>query len=366
MQSLDVYNYINQLTRSRDNDLSRQAKRTIALNKSFRGNNFNIHVFASHNECLQILNDKNFVQPKIADAISEIFDALGMEAGAIEGFLRANPIEMNGAAHSETRQSFIREYKSSTTDLMDALPNIAKATFDDFIEGKKPHISTNLVEPYVDAVVERILNGKEHFPVIMRDSWGGGSSCIFEYLHSATKIKKKNTQVFRLSLALRSKIDPCNENKVKVVVLLTHVLQGRDPLIGALTAYMNSLVSMRDDERRRSIESLGAHELFWRTSPVNYIGRIATTSATLGSILIRPRDHVIIMLPWASHDTGLSAKDSLAFGAGKHVCAGQALAIAVADAWIRRLKTDHTRLHWQEIRPDQARPAVFRQYRRRQ
>jgi cytochrome P450 len=363
MQSLDVYKYINTLTRARGDDLSRGAPRTNNLNRTFKGDEIDIHVFADHSDCLQILKDTNFIQPKIADALSAIFKSLGLEITGIENFLRKNPISMDGPHHNAARQSFIKEFRDAQRKLSDSLPVLSRRAFESFIDGKKSRITADLIEPFVDAVIEAILDDKSYFAKITRDSWIGNSSCIFEYVHSVTKLKKRNGQAVRLARQLGSKLDSHDEGEIKAgPILLSYVLQGRDPLVGALSAYMHSLVSINEDERRFSIDTINARELFWRTSPVNYIGRIATKPVTIRGIHIQVGDHIVLMLPWANHDSSALAKNSLAFGTGPHVCAGQALALTIADAWINELKSQLMRIRWQEIRPDRLIPAVFRQY----
>jgi cytochrome P450 len=103
--------------------------------------------------------------------------------------------------------------------------------------------------------------------------------------------------------------------------------------------------------------------MYWRTSPVNYIGRIATGACSVGGIAIQPEDQIVLVLPWAKQEGHAQAKNSLAFGAGAHMCAGQALALAIGDAWLSELKTQRTRIRWAEIKPDRPVTAVFRQYR---
>jgi len=363
MQSLDVYKYINTLTRARGDDLSRGVPRSIDLNRTFNGDEIDIHVFAGYSECLKILKDSNFIQPKFADALSTIFQARRSEIVGIENFLRKNPISMNAPHHNAARQLFIKEFRDAQRNLADRLPVISRQAFESFIDGKKSGITADLVEPFVDAVVEAILNDKSFFAQITRDSWTGNSSCIFEYVHSATKLKKRNWQAVRLARQLGSKLDSLDDDQIRAgPILLSYILQGRDPLMGALSAYMHSLISINEDERRASIQTINSRELFWRTSPVNYIGRIATKPATVGNIHIQVEDHIVLMLPWANHDSGASAKNSLAFGAGPHVCAGQALALAIADVWICELKSQLMRIHWKDLTPDCLTPAVFRQY----
>jgi hypothetical protein len=363
MQSFEVYKYVNALSRTRGDDLSYGPEPTGNLNRTFKGDKIHIHVFADHSECHQILRDTNFIQPKFADAIAEIFCSIGSEAKVIENFLAKNPIGLDGQPHIAARQSFASNYRSAQRSLSDRLPIMSRRAFESFIHKKNSSITADLIEPYVDTVIEAILHDKIEFAQITRDSWSGYSSCIFEYVHSPAKLKKKDAQVSRIAGRFGPEFAGGGEEEINSEpILLSYILQGRDPLIGGLSAYMHSLVSMNEDKRSFSIGNINARGLFWRTSPVNYIGRIATKPATVGSIHIQAGDHVVLMLPWANHDTAAKPENSLAFGAGAHVCAGQALSLAIGGAWIDGLKSHHTRIHWREIRPDRSTPAVFRQY----
>ena len=69
---------------------------------------------------------------------------------------------------------------------------------------------------------------------------------------------------------------------------------------------------------------------------------------------------MIVMLPLANGDT--TPKSSLAFGSGPHACAGQALALNVATAWIDALKNSFPRIEWERIKFGSFKPAVFVQY----
>ncbi len=227
MQSLDVYKYLNTLVRSGSDHHSHRRESPKNLNKTFKGDKFDIHVFTSHAECLQILKDANFMQPKMAGAIMEIFGSLGLQPKFIEDFLRKNPIGMDGAAHHAAKQLFLAQYRSTQRDLSPTLPIIAERVFTDFIDGEKSHILTDLVEPYVDSVVEAIFSNNNSLQ-INRDRWRGNSSCIFEYVHPIRKLKDKDAQAFALARHLESGLE--SKEVGAIPILLTYVLQGRDGL----------------------------------------------------------------------------------------------------------------------------------------
>src|SRR5436190_11664191 len=147
MQSLDVYKYINALARRSRGDLSHRHEDAVSFNRTFKGDKVDIHVFASHEECLQILKDTGFIQPRIADAITEIFKSLDASVKPIEEFLRNNPIDMNGARHAAARPLFVRDYGAAQRRLAGELPLLCRRAFEDFISGTDSRILTGLVEP---------------------------------------------------------------------------------------------------------------------------------------------------------------------------------------------------------------------------
>ena len=202
----------------------------------------------------------------------------------------------------------------------------------------------------MDAVIEEILAQWERVP-LDRKAWSGSSSCIFEYVHSPGRLRKKAEQVARLSSRL-----PAAEKEI----LLTYVLQGRDPLIGALNGALHNIAQLPAGERGAIIEKMHAKQLFFATSPVNYIGRVATKNTSLEGTPISAGDQMIIMLPWANADT--TAKSSVAFGSGSHACAGQALALSIATAWIEALKDYFAKIEWERVKLGSFKPAVFVQY----
>lgn len=125
---------------------------------------------------------------------------------------------------------------------------------------------------------------------------------------------------------------------------------------------MHSLLEINDADRFGYICQTTPKELFWHSSPVSYIGRVATKLKIVDGITIKPGDYVLLMLPWASHDKDCTSKDSMAFGNGSHVCAGQALALTIAEAWLSALKEYYQCIDWDGIKPSTVVPAVFRLY----
>ncbi len=359
MLSLDVYKYITSLAHIRADYLSLENIIDVDTVKSFAGSDFSIHVLTGHAECQQVLTDTTFVQPKIADAIKSVIGEHAAELGALDLFLKNNPVQMDGLAHRTTRQKFLQEYKAAQRATEPSLYALADGSFSNFIKNGSTAITKEIASRYVDDVISLILS-KTYGANLDATAWAGKSSPIFEFFHAPKRLKEKGRQISELLKTLDR--DPAATADQRLPVLLSYLLQGRDPLIGALAAYMHWLSEITEGERAESVAQMTSRELFWRASPVNYTGRIATRNVALPNVSIKQGDQLILVLPWANHCKESSSKNSMAFGAGSHICGGQALALSIADAWLAALRSRLPDIDWGAHKKETVIPAVFRQY----
>lgn len=363
MQTLNVYKYIMGLVRERGHDASFDAENPADLNKSFHDENSNAHVICTRDGCLSILKDESFVQPKIADAVAEIGERLELNVKAIEDFLRYNPIQIDGEAHGARRKLFLNEYNGKCRDSVVEFREIAEAHFALFSKKNVSCTATALIEPYVDSALQKILGTYDKNAAALYGSVRGQGYVLFEYIHPPARLSEKSRQAEHFLAGLDLANEMPDASRERGLFMLTYILQGRDPLVGGLGAYLHGLLELDEAGRLARIDTTTARELFWRSSPVNYIGRVATKTKIIDGITINPGDRILLMLPWANHGKGCTAKDSIAFGSGAHVCAGQALALTIAEAWLWGLKKYHRHIDWPGIKPGCTVPAVFRQYR---
>ncbi len=359
MQSLEVYKYITSLAHHRPHCLSADASAPAPI-RSFAGADFTIHVLTSRPQCEQVLADATFIQPNIADAIEAVLQDHEPELQPLQLFIRNNPIQLDGERHRAARHRFVRDYKAAQQAIEHWLPQLAEQVFRYFIATGSSSVSQNLASRYVDDVIARILSA-QYSAHIAADAWSGSASCIFEFFHAPKRLLDKGRQMAAMLQQLPKHSDVIPSDSMPI--LLTFLLQGRDPLIGALSGIMLKLADLTDAERRKLIATLNAREMFWQTSPVNYIGRTATRGVALAEIVVRQNDQLILMLPWAGHCVPAGAKDSLAFGGGAHVCAGQALAISIGDAFVTALRMLHDEIDWRSEKSETVVAGVFRQYR---
>jgi hypothetical protein len=319
--------------------------------RTFSADERSVHVVCNHDIARSALNDASFIQPGIAEAISAVSYAFHSDLSVLSDFVRHNPISMNGESHRICRRHFLQHYGHTLSSLSPVLPPLAKTCFETFCQSKAPDKIESVTSGYVDAVIEKILAQWEDVPLDHK-AWSGSSSCIFEYVHAPGRLRKKAEQVSRVS----SRFPAAAQKEI----LLTYILQGRDPLIGALNRALHNFAQLPAGDRATAVEKMDAKQLFFATSPVNYIGRVATKNRSLCGKTISAGDQLILMLPWANADTTL--KTSVAFGSGPHACAGQALALSIAKAWIEALNDCFPRIEWERIKFGSFKPAVFLQY----
>lgn len=361
MLSLITYKYITALTQTRTDFLSADDIPGVDPIKTFPGSGFSIHILAGHDVCQRVLSDATFIQPRIADAIKNVMGSHTSALAALDVFLRNNPIQLDGARHKSARRFFLQEYRDALRTVVDCLPPLADRAFSNFIARGSRRVTQDLATPYVDSALGSILSA--HYNLnIDASAWSGDSSSIFEFFHAPKRLQAKGLQTSEILKAAAASPSVAAGDE-RTSVLLSYVLQGRDPLLGAFGAFMHRLSEVDDGKRAQAITQMTCRELFWKSSPVNYIGRTATQEVDLSGVTVKSGDQLILMLPWANHSTERAPDNSLAFGTGPHICGGQALALSIADAWLDALRHRYGEIDWRSIRRGKVVPAVFRIYR---
>jgi cytochrome P450 len=361
MLSLITYKFITALTQTRTDLLSADKIPDIDPIKTFPGSDFNIHILAGHDVCQRVLSDATFIQPGIADAITKVMGNHASALAALDVFLRNNPIQLDGSRHKTARSFFLREYKDALRAVGESLPSLADQAFANFIRRGSRRVTQDLTTPYVDSVLGSILS--THYGLnIDASAWCGDSSSIFEFFHAPKQLQAKSLQISKILKAVAG--GPlATADSERIPVLLSYLLQGRDPLLGAFGAFIYRLPEIGEKKREQAVAQMTCRELFWKSAPVNYIGRTATRDVDISNVTMKRGDHLILMLPWASHRPERSADDSMAFGTGPHICGGQALALSIADAWLDALRHRYGEIDWRSIKRGKVVPAVFRIYR---
>ena len=308
-----------------------------------------------------LTDDDSFAPAPIAASIQRLSEHTDIDASEAYRFLTHNPLQTDRPAHADVRQQFVCAYARSLQRHGKRLSAGARSHFDRLTQHPPCALTRDVVAPAVDAILQ-ILLADDDVPAEWPARIGGGAAML-EYMHHPRKLAAKSAQIKALFDELAAhRGEPGPRDDVRDAILTSYVLQGREPIIGGITAYLCTWLSAPEAERAQLLESITAVQLFARTAPVNYIGRSARKDVRVAGHAISAGDHVLLMLPWANADVLARQQRSLAFGAGAHMCAGQALALALTDAFLDALRYAHHAIDWSAVRPEPPVAGVFRQY----
>jgi cytochrome P450 len=325
------------------------------------------HLVASAESCAAILGDAAFEPADIDLAVSTVGRSFDTDVSGLGSFLQHTPLLASGAEHKTRRHRFLQHHHQMRSRHAAFIQEHAERLFADLEPVPAGGLSDRLVIPYVDDVLRRIFDseiadGAAHF-----DRLSAGPSTILELLHHPRTLGDTSRRVaeFLAAVDLTSPSGCPADDAARPHVLLAYVLMGRDPLIGALSAFVHDLALTPRDPAQRAehLGGMSASRLFQMTAPVNYIGRKVAARREIGGVPMQVGDRVLLMPPFANAPTGLggSAGD-LAFGQGPHGCAGSALALAIGEAYLGALRLWADRLDWSALVPDTLIPSVFLRY----
>ena len=106
-----------------------------------------------------------------------------------------------------------------------------RTALSNFIKNGSTAITKEIASRYVDDVISLILS-KTYGANLDVSVWAGESSPIFEFFHARKRLKEKGRQISELLKTLDR--DPAATADQRRPVLLSYLLQGRDPLIALL------------------------------------------------------------------------------------------------------------------------------------
>lgn len=325
------------------------------------------HLVASAEACAAILGDAAFEPADIDLAVSTVGRSFGTDVSGLGSFLQHTPMLARGAEHKTRRHRFLQHHHQMRSRHAAFIQGHAERLFADLEPVPTGNLSDRLVVPYVDGVLRRIFDseiadGGAHF-----DRLCAGPSTILELLHHPRTLGDTSRRVaeFLAAVDLTSPSGCPADAAAAPHVLLAYVLMGRDPLIGALSAFVHDLVltARSPTQRANHLGGMSANRLFQLTAPVNYIGRQVAALREIDGVVMQAGDRVLLMPPFANVQIGLEGSAvGLAFGQGPHVCAGSALALTIGEAYLSalRLRADH--VDWSALVPDTLMPGVFLRY----
>ena len=325
------------------------------------------HFVQSHQACSAILSDDAFEPSDIASAVAAVGRKFDIDVGAVEAFLHQTPLLSRGDDHKARRNQFMQHHNLMRHEQAQSIQQAAEHHFEHVESAESGGLSSRLVTPFIDAVLRRILDSEVPNGGRAYDQLAELPASVLEYVHHPRALGVIAAQV-RQCL---TEIDRAGSEAVEArpvalpQVLLAYALMGRDPLIGGLSAFLHDLVltSRTPAERMRWLAEMTARALFRQASPVNFIGRTATREIELEQTCMRPGDRLLLFLPHANAgQVRRSNTAGLAFGHGPHVCAGAALSLAIADAYLCAFRRHADRIHFDRFMPEPIAPGVFLRY----
>jgi cytochrome P450 len=348
-----IYKKLTQSTSSRADLATDQKAGQRATFETFRDSTECTHLVGSMSACKAVLSDdENFAPSPIAEAVRTIGERFGLDVGAAYGFLSENPMQLSGDEHSSRRKQHLSHYASTLKRMSGAFQRTADKHLAAAVENPPHSIVEGIVEPYVDDLLQQVVSAFGVSPEAYRQVCRG-NNILLEHVHHPRKLSEKSRQISAFPA----------HGQAQDKILLSYILQGRDPMIGGITAFLRSICDMPTSERSAALARTSAAGLFRLTSPVNYIGRIARRAITIEGIEIAPGDQLLLLLPSANGDPSAATDNrGVAFGAGHHTCAGQALALSITDTLLAALRSRHNDIDWSTFQPDTPVAAVFRHY----
>jgi hypothetical protein len=332
----------------------------FAPSYSFEGEGQTTHVVIAPALVSQILaRPADFAQADIRAAIIEIDKAGAFQH--IPYFLEANPIQQNGSEHAQTRARFIAQFNLLSRQLDGEWRDASKAAFADLATGGFASPAA-FARRSVDGFIDRVISAcaENHQPGAFIAAGKPSSKSVFGFFHNRNRLaaEERSLEAVLAGMQLRQPDD----GDTVLPVMLSFLVQGRDPLMGSMAALLNHLAAALPEARAAHLDTIDVRSVFAMASAVNYIGRIARAPAELEGLAISPDDHIVLILPpLAAPEPGARALD-LSFGAGPHRCAGKAVAYQLLDIWLNDLKAAAPALDWAGFVPDQRRSGVFEDY----
>lgn len=320
------------------------------------------HIVRSLAACQSILDDEAFVPAPIGLEIAAAGARADVDLSPVVDFLLENPMQRTGDAHAARRRECLLLYGRTQRRAATGIDALAEAHFEGLQHSPPASLVGDVVEPYVDAVFRQMLDDEEAGGEALYDLVRGTSAALLEYGLNLAQLRSKAEQVSAFMQARCPVTGGDEAERLRSFLLLTFVLQGRDPINGALAAAIRRMLDTPAEARDAMLGEVTARGLFRDAAPVNFIGRSVRSARMVEGVSFSPGDAVLLLLSHANADAIEQNGRGVAFGSGIHSCAGQALSIKVADGYLRALRRYHDRIDWSLMSSGRPITSVFRRY----
>lgn len=357
MHSLRLIGTLTEITEARADWIEESALPTHAF-ETIDGERQRTHLLYSADLCQRVLSDdQHFDVSPLAVNVRKLGEHLTLDVRHSAAFLEENPIQLSGDEHAVRRREFLRAYALTLRQLTPKLESIAREHFARLSLQPPQSLTEDVVEPYIDTVVRQAMAATDgsvgaSYRALTRDT-----ATLFEPIHHPRRIQRKSCEIADFLHAADTAGTVSPDDNIR----LSYALQGREPMVSALTGFLKRLLGCDEIERQQLLGDIQTTDLFRKAAPVNYISRLASADVSLDDLQVARGDSVILMLPWASADTTAGTR-GIAFGSGSHSCAGQALALAITTPFLVVLREAFAGIDWSQLAAVAAEPGVFRHY----
>ncbi|MGV3650769.1 MAG: hypothetical protein ACO1OK_05045 [Devosia sp.] len=357
MLALEVNAFLGEIARARSGYGPPQAPHALPDHRSFRRDGPATHVVLAPRLVEAVLGaHETFLQADFHAAIS----AVDRESAWhwVRYFISHNPIQHDGPAHKASREAFLTVFADVSRRLDGAWREMSAANVAEFAQG---HIASPAefarlsADRFIEAVIGLHAPGLPAGALVDADKPSAKS--VFGYLHSPARLAAEEASLVELVGAMgREGAGPDGV----MPMLLSLIVQGRDPMVGTMAAFLNHLLALEPDQRRAEIAGASPREVFRKAASVNYTGRRAAAAFARDGLDVMPGDAVLVILPPLN---GSPNGPDLSFGHGAHRCAGKALAYQMLGIWLDGLRKSCDSIPWQSLVADRRMPGVFEEYR---
>ena len=358
MHSLKMAQLLMQRVRDRGPNINALPAEPVLPYETVQQDGSNTYLVHRRDLVQNLLSRRSLTQPPIT-AIHTICNHFGADPTPIEQFFSLSPIFLEGEKHREARKLFATRIQEAARFIRPELAHTTETHFRRLSQRTAGDLAQHGAIDFVDDVFRILFD--EYLPEQEHEyaAIAHHPQSIFEMAHHPKRLLGTLTAMEPyLGRNPGHSLDP-----TEAALLLGFVLMGRDPLIGSFTDFLRTLRPLDEKDRADQLETVTSQQLFRNTSAVNYVTRVATEPFVLEGMHIEPGDLIVCMLMNVRSTTESDNSRNLAFGHGHHKCAGQALSLAIAEAFLAGLRNWHNQLPWPDLNEREPEASVFRRYR---
>lgn len=257
---------------------------------------------------------------------------------AIESHFQASPFLLSGETHRNARKGLTQPYRRVEAALDQWLPAYTETFFGAFQRGQSVR-PKQLALDFIDGVFRKMLARElgcqaEEIPPL--------PSGLFNFLPRLESVQEFDRRLGRIADVIEKLSGGSGKHRDEAWALSSIVVMGQQPLLGAI---VYGLINKPPIGGRWDSEAL-----MRQSSPVSVFGRKVSEDVTVKGLSL-VKGQLVHVCPSLAHLHGdfHSGENvpgqSLAFGAGPHVCSGRKISLKITDTFFKQWAfTDHIKL----------------------